>query len=177
MAYIFSTPTRRSAVAITQAIYMLVMPLIIIAIVCGVRCAVTYAVTGSLVPEKFLALYGGMYVLVEAMCGICYFGSCHFNLSKYSMSFGGGLCMWFFLATLLGLFGSENLVNLGIGVESLGIFNNLSIIGLYDIDALGTVGSGAVDYGFVPGLIVLAVIALVFYVAGALRFQKKDLPL
>ncbi len=51
------------------------------------------------------------------------------------------------------------------------------MIGFYDIDALATVGTGAVDYSFVWKLIVLAVIAIVCYTVGSVRFQKKDLPL
>ncbi|MCD7844947.1 MAG: hypothetical protein LUG57_03670 [Oscillospiraceae bacterium] len=69
------------------------------------------------------------------------------------------------------------MVNVGMGVEELGMFNRLSLVGLFDIDALGTVGSGAVDYAFVPKLIALAVVAVICYIAGAVRFQKKDLPL
>ena len=75
------------------------------------------------------------------------------------------------------MFGSDSMVSMGMGVEELGMFNRVPIIGLFDIDALGTVGSGAVDYAFVPKLIALAAIAAVCYVVGAVRFQKKDLPL
>ena len=39
------------------------------------------------------------------------------------------------------------------------------------------VRSGAVDYAFVWKFGVLAAVAVVCYVAGAIRFQKKDLPL
>lgn len=40
--------------------------------------------------------------------------------------------------------------------------------------AIETIGTGEVNTAFVWKL---AVIAIVFYTAGALRFQKKDLPL
>lgn len=177
MAYILSTPTKRSAVAITQAIYLVVIPFLMVG--CGflVKLAATQALTGEVDVAKFAALYGGLYVLTEAMAGICYLASCLFNLSKNALALGGGLNVWFFLCSLLGMFGSESMVSMGIGVEMLGQFNNLTIVGLFDIEALGTVGSEAVDYAFVPKLVALAAIAVVCYVVGMIRFQKKDLPL
>lgn len=69
-------------------------------------------------------LYTGMYVLVEAVSGICYFGSYFFNRSRSSMAFGGGITVWFFLASLLGMFGSSDLVDMGMGVKELGSLTN-----------------------------------------------------
>ncbi len=177
MAYILSTPTKRSAVAITQMIYMIVVPLVMIGIVCAVRIIAVSAFIGEADIPQTLALYGGMYLLTEAMASICYFSSCFFNLSKYSLALGGGLNVWFFLASLLGMFGSDNMVKMGIGVEALNNFNKLTLIGLFDIDSLSTVGSGDVSFDFVWKLCILAGIAIVCYTAGAVRFQKKDLPL
>ncbi len=177
MAYILSTPTKRSAVAITQAIYLVVIPFIMVG--CGflVKLAASQAFAGEVDVAKYAALYGGLYVLTEAMAGICYLASCLFNLSKNALALGGGLNVWFFLCSLLGMFGSESMVSMGMGVEMLGRFNNLTIVGLFDIEALGTVGSEAVDYAFAPKLAALAAIAVVCYAVGMIRFQKKDLPL
>ncbi len=177
MAYILSTPTKRSAVVITQLIYMIVTPLIMVG--CGfiTRLVATQAFAGEVDVAKYAALYGGIYLLAEAMASICYLASCVFNLSKNALALGGGLNVWFFLCSLLGMFGSETMVSMGMGAEMLGVFNNLTIVGLFDVEALGTVGSEAVDYAFVPKLIALVVIAIVCYAIGAVRFQKKDLPL
>ncbi len=177
MAYILSTPTKRSAVVITQAVYMVVVPFIMICFGFVTKLAASQLIIGETDVAKYAALYGGLYLLTEAMASICYLASCIFNLSKYALALGGGLNVWFFLCSLLGMFGSEDMVNMGMGVEELGSFNKISLIGLFDIDALGTVGSGAVDDSFVPKLIILAVIAVVCYAAGAIRFQKRDLPL
>ncbi len=177
MAYVLSTPTKRSAVVITQLIYMIITPLIMVG--CGfiTRIVATQAFAGEVDVAKYAALYGGIYLLAEAMASICYMASCVFNLSKNALALGGGLNVWFFLCSLLGMFGSETMVSMGMGAEMLGVFNNLTIVGLFDVEALGTVGSGAVDYTFVPKLIALVVIAIVCYAVGAVRFQKKDLPL
>ncbi len=177
MAYILSTPTKRSAVVITQAIYMVVFPLIMVGCALVTKLIAANAFIGEVTVAKYAALYGGLYLLTEAMAGVCYLASCLFNLSKYAMALGGGLNVWFFLCSLLGMFGSEDMVSVGMGVEELGMFNRLSLVGLFDINALGTIGSGAVDYAFVPKLIALAVVAIACYVVGAIRFQKKDLPL
>lgn len=115
--------------------------------------------------------------MVEAMAAICFMGSCIFNRSRTSLAFGGGISVWFFIASLLGMFGSDMMVDMGMGVEALGFFNKVTLVGLYDIDALATVGTSAVDYSFVWKLVVLAVIAVVCYAVGSLKFQKKDLPL
>ncbi len=177
MAYILSTPTKRSAVVITQAVYMIITPLIMVGCAYVTKLIACNVIIGEVEAVKYAALYGGLYILTEAMAGVCYLASCIFNLSKYALALGGGLNIWFFICSLLGMFGSENMVNVGMGVEELGTFNKLSLIGLFDIDALGTVGSGAVDNSFVPKLIILAAVAVVCYVVGAIRFQKKDLPL
>ncbi len=177
MAYILSTPTKRSAVVITQAIYMIFTPLIMVGCAFVTKLIACNVFMGEVDVAKYAALYGGLYILTEAMASICYLASCLFNLSKYALALGGGLNVWFFLCSLLGMFGSEDMVDVGMGVEELGMFNNLSLVGLFDIESLGTVGSGDVVYDFVPKLIALAVIAVVCYLAGAIRFQKKDLPL
>lgn len=55
--------------------------------------------------------------------------------------------------------------------------NKLTLIGLYDIDSIATVGTESLDTAFIWKLVILAIIAVVCYIAGAVRFQKKDLPL
>lgn len=177
LAYVLSTPTKRSAVVITQGLFMVLAPLLLLTIVCVQRIATTYLFFDEVNIPKIVSLYIGMYVLVEAVAGICYLGSCWFNRSKHALAFGGGLTVWFFLASLLGMFGSENLVDMGVGVEALGRFNYMTLVGLYDIDAISTVGTDAVDYGFVWKLSVLVLIAIACYVTGAIKFNKKDLPL
>ena len=177
MAYILSTPTRRSAVALTQATYLVLAPLLLMIIVCVARCVSTKLFFDEVDVPRIAMMYLGMYLVTEAAAGICYFFSCHFNQSSKALAIGGGITVWFFLASLLGMFGSEDLVNMGIGVEILNIFNKLTIISLFDANAVQTIGTANVDMGFVPGMIILAVIAIICYTAGAIKFCKKDLPL
>lgn len=177
MAYILSTPTRRLAVANTQALFMIFAPLVLLAIACLVRCGSTMLLFGEVNVPMTVMLFLGMYLVTEAAAGICFFASCVFDQSSKALAIGGGITLWFFLASLLGMFGSEDLVNMGIGADVLGIFNKLTIISLFDAGAVQTIGSSSVDTGFIPGMIILAVVAIVFYAAGIRRFCKKDLPL
>lgn len=177
MAYVLATPTKRSAVANTQAVFLIISPLIICTIGCIARCIASNAFTGEANIKMNIALYFGMYILSEALGGICYMGSCLFNQSRKAIAFGGGIAVWFFLASLLGMFGEKDMVNMGMGVEELGIFNKLTLVGLYDIQSLSTVGTGDVDYTFVWKLCILAGISIITYGIGKIYFQKKDLPL
>ncbi|MCD8328220.1 MAG: ABC transporter permease [Ruminococcus sp.] len=177
MAYVLSTPTKRSAVAKTQMLFMIFVPFIIILLVCISRLISTQAFFGEVDVASTIALFAGMYILSEAVSAICYMGSCIFNRSRSSMAFGGGLSVWFFLASLLGMFGSDMMVDMGMGVKELGYFNRLTLVGLYDIDSLSTVGSSSVDYAFVWKLLILVGVAIVCYAVGAVRFKKRDLPL
>lgn len=177
MAYVLATPTKRSAVANTQAVFLIISPLIICTIGCIARCIASNAFTGEANIKMNIALYFGMYILSEALGGICYMGSCLFNQSRKAIAFGGGIAVWFFLASLLSMFGEKDMVNMGMGVEELGIFNKLTLVGLYDIQSLSTVGTGDVDYTFVWKLCILAGISIITYGIGKIYFQKKDLPL
>lgn len=177
MAYVLATPTKRSAVVNTQAVFLIVVPFIMCAIVCGVRCIVWNKLTGDVNIPMNMALYFGMYLLVEAVGGICYMGSCIFNQSRKATAFGGGIAVWFFLASLLGMFGTTDMVDMGIGLQELDIFNKLTIVGLYDINALSSVGTDNLDTAFIWKLCVLAGIAIITYAIGNFSFRKKDLPL
>ncbi len=177
MAYVLSTPTKRSAVVITQAVYMVVVPLVITAVICCVKLICNTAFLGNTNGAVTVVLFVGMYLLIEAMCGICYLGSCLFNRSSRAMAFGGGLVVLFFIASLIGMFGSENLVSVGMGVEALNGFNYISLMTLFDIDTIATIGTDALDLAFLWKMAILLVIAIATYVIGAIRFTKKDLPL
>ena len=177
MAYVLSTPTKRSAVTTTQTIFMVVTPFLMTAVTCIVRLIASHAFLDTYNTKEIIVLYLGMYILVEAVAGICYLGSCIFNQSSKAMAFGGGLTVWFFIASILGLFGNEDMVKMGFGADALNIFNKMTLVGLYDVNSISTIGSGDVDYTFVWKLVILAVIAAVCYIAGSTVFKKKDLPL
>lgn len=177
MAYVLATPTKRSAVANTQALFLILSPLLICAVVCAERIILSFFLTGRGDVVLNLALYGGMYILIEAIGGICYMGSCLFNQSRRAMAFGGGVAVWCFIASLIGMYGSKDMVDMGAGVAELDIFNKLTLIGLYDIKAISSIVTDSVDYSFVWKLCALAAVAIAAYWIGKRTFEKKDLPL
>lgn len=177
MAYFLSVPNHRSAVAFTQLVYMVFTPLVVMVIACALRIATTGYLFGEVHVDRVLCLYFGMYLLVQAIAGISFFCSCHFNENRKSIAIGGGFAVWCFLASLLGMFGSEELIRMGLGVEALGVFNKMTLVSLFDITAIQSIGTDAPDTSFLPKLFLLFVIAVVFYGLGLLRFKTKDLSL
>ncbi len=177
MAYLLSAPNERRTIAHTQILYLLLAPALTTAIGCAVRIGSTRVLFGEVVTKQLLVMYVGLYILVEAVSGICFLCSCIFNESSKSLAFGGGFAIWCFLASLLGIFGSQDLLDMGMGVEPLAVFNKLTLVGLYDLDALKTVGTNVVDMSFVPKLAALALISICAYTLGVQIFRRKDLPL
>ncbi|MDD7430263.1 MAG: hypothetical protein PUK38_00035 [Coriobacteriaceae bacterium] len=81
MGFILSTPTKRSAVAFTQALFMLVVPAVLIAIVCALKIAVMTRLGSDVNVQALVITYAGWYLLVEAVAALCYFGGCFFDTS------------------------------------------------------------------------------------------------
>ena len=125
----------------------------------------------SLTYTDLLLLNLGAFIVMFAMSGISFLASCWFNRSKYSMSIGGGLNMFFLVSTMLGLFGSKVLPSV-IRVESLNFFNYCSVISLFDVISIldGTLA-------YLWKFVILIAIGLGCYIIGGIKFKKKDLPL
>lgn len=79
--------------------------------------------------------------------------------------------MFFLVATMLGLFGSEILPSI-VRIDTLNYFNYVSIITLFDTTSI-------IDGGlsFLWKFAILLVIGFVGYFVGSKKFEKKDLPL
>lgn len=134
MAYVPSTPTKRSAVT----------PLIMLVVTCGVRLIASIIFLDSYNVKEIIVLYLGMCILVETVAGIFYPGSCIFKQSSKAMAFGGGLTVWFLIAAILGLFVNKDMVKMSFGADSLNIFNKLTLVGLFDVNSISIIGSGDV---------------------------------
>jgi ABC-2 type transport system permease protein len=164
MAYILSTPIKRSKVAITQIAYLLGSLFIMFALTAIAHIIANYAGLGSITAndvEKILLLNLGLFVLNLALSGICFLASCIFNLSKYVIAVGGGLVGAFTLFSMMGMFG-----------ETFKWMKYLTLSTLYDINS---VLRGSTD--FIWKFIVLAVIGVTTYIIGSVAFTKRDLPL
>lgn len=173
MAYILSTGTKRKQVTFTQAVYLIssLFAMFVFTTLTSLICFAIVNVNTGLTYAKLLLINLGAFLVMFAMSGISFLTSCIFNRSKNSMALGGGLNMFFLVATMLGLFGSPVLPSI-IRMKALNAFNYVSIISLFDVVSVleGT-------FTFIWKLAILAVIGVVCYIVGSIRFQNKDLPL
>ena len=109
MAYILSTPIKRSKVAVTQTAFLVGSLVIMYAITAITHIIANYIGIGGITANdlgKILLLNLGMIVLDLAISGICFLSSCVFNLSKYVIAVGGGLVGTFTLLNMMGMFGN-----------------------------------------------------------------------
>jgi ABC-2 type transport system permease protein len=173
MAYILSTSTKRRTVTFTQGAYLTgsLLLMFIFTTITSLICLNSVDVTTTLTNKKLLLLNLGAFLVMFAMSGICFLASCWFDRSKHAMAIGGGLSMFFLVATMLGLFGSPILPSI-IRMNALNNFNYVSIITLFD-----TISILNGEKAYIWKFIILAVVGLVCYIIGSVRFRKKDLPL
>lgn len=181
MAYVLSTPTRRSKVAMTQMVFSVLTIVLMFAITTIAHIAVNTnsplslelagsgagitGLTGDLTTEMIVKVNLSAMVVCLAMSGVCYMFSAIFNQSKYSLGFSGTFVGVSVLANMMAMFGS-------LGVDALENFKYVSICTLYDYQSILTGG----DDWIVKGAVALA-IAVVSYLVGSVWFCKKDLPL
>lgn len=173
MAYVLSTSTKRSTVVFTQAVYLIGSLLAMFSLTTATGCVCLSIITEEveLTYSKLILLNVGAFLVLLALSGLCFFTSCVFDRSKRSMAIGGGLSIFALVAAMLGLFGSPVIPSV-VRLDALNNFNYTTIISLFDVISIID-GTNV----FVWKFAILAVLGIIGYVAGALRFTKKDLPL
>ena len=103
MAYLLSTPIKRSTVVRTQAVYLissLFVMFLLMTIVGGISINVFQSGLDVEMTD-FLTLNLGLFLLMIVTSGISFMFSCIFNLSKNSLAFGAGIPLLFFLFQLM----------------------------------------------------------------------------
>lgn len=173
MAFVLSTPTKRRKVTITQMSY-LISALLVMYILMTLTSIISLSIVKDAIKITYMQLLKlnlSAFITMLAISGICFLSSCWFNRSKYAMSIGGGLTMFFLVATILGLFGSP-VIPSAIRIEAMRYFNYVSIITLFDTNSIieGT-------NNYLWKLLILLFIGLITYIIGIKRFNEKDLPL
>ena len=174
MAYILSTPTKRSKVTITQMIYLILGVLLMYVCICTTSIVCMEIIKDSEITitiEEMIKFNIGAFFVMFAVSGICYLSSAIFNREKNSISVGGGLTMFFLVCSILGLFG-EKVIPSAIRIEAMNYFNYASIISFFNVNSML---NGTNDY--MVGLAILFAIGIVTYIIGIIKFDKKDLPL
>lgn len=173
MAYVLSTSTKRITVVFTQAVYLVGSLLAMFMLTTATGCVCLSIITEEvgLTYSNLLLLNLGAFLVLLALSGLCFCTSCVFDRSKRSMAIGGGLSIFALVAAMLGLFGSPVIPSV-VRLDALNNFNYTTIISLFDVISIID-GTNA----FIWKFIILAALGIIGYIAGALRFTKKDLPL
>ncbi len=194
MAYILSTPTNRKTVLRTQYLF-LVMSIFAMYIVIFASAyaseGVSFAIqasknpgnTGTWNPITTPLFCLGSFFSIFALGGIAFGASAFFNKSTNSLIVGGGACIVSFLCCILGLFGNQVFVAVGIGVKAMSFFDYLSIFTLVDNTSMSAFSKAMfgmdvqISYAWIWKIGIMATIGLAFAYAGSKVFVKKDLPL
>ena len=180
LAFTLSTPTRRISFVFTEAVYLLFTEVVmgasllvasILTQIIGVACGGTDLTTS--LPIKDICYYAlGNFLITCAVSGICFLASCYFNKSNRAIASGGGLTIFFFICSILGLFGTQAMPGT-VRIQAMNYFNYFTIDSLFD--AMAVMNGEWMTYGL--KLMCLVLITLVTYGLGMVKFTKKDLPL
>ncbi len=172
MAFVLSTPTKRSTVVITQSTYLIVSlaGMFILTFLVDIIASVSIGLEVNYL--QVFELNFGLFLLLFAISGICFFFASYFNLAKFSYAASGGLLILFYINRIIGMFGDPDFVQAGMGIAGLKVFDYMTIITLLNTNSIfdGTLS-------FTWQFAILFVIGVVMYVAGSEIFKRKDLPL
>lgn len=174
MAYVLSTPTKRSKVSATQMLYLVsaIFTMVLCIAITSITCVnIVKSNEFTISVEEVLKFNIGVFCILFAISGICYFASAYFNRTKNSLSVGGGITMFFLVCAILGLFG-EKVIPSAIRIEAMNKFNYCTIISLFNVNSIL---SGTTEY--IKGFVILLVIGVLGFILGRIKFNKKDLPL
>ncbi|MDG4984800.1 ABC transporter permease subunit [Lactococcus lactis] len=162
MAYLLSTPTKRTTVVRTQALFMITSLIFMFAVVTGVGILSIHQFQSGVDIDmtKYYELIFGLFLLMFATSGISFFASSLFNLSKNSLLLGAGLPVAFFLLHLMSTMSSS--------LEGLKYF---SLNTLFDTSSVLKGDDILLNFS------ILAIIGIILYLASLFVFKKKDLPL
>lgn len=173
MAYVLSTSTKRRTVVFTQSIYLIgsLLSMFILTTITGCICLAIVPEEVGLTYSNLILLNVGAFLVLFALSGLCFLTSCFFDRSKRSMAIGGGLSIFALVAAMLGLFGSPAIPSV-VRLNALNNFNYTTIISLFDVISI-IEGTNT----FIWKFIILAMLGVLGYIFGNIKFTKKDLPL
>lgn len=160
MAYLLATPNTRAKIVTTQGLYLAFSISLLLALTAAVGIAFSETMfPGEMDISAFIKLNLVTIMLTLAISSICFFFSCIFNESKYSLAFGGGIPILFFIINMLKNIGGNN--------EWL---KYLTLYTLFDANAIVTG-----EQELIAVCLPLAAITIVLYSLGVLVFSRRNL--
>lgn len=160
MAVLTAAPIKRRTIVCTQLAVLLSGVCILVAYATGLELVVAQSqFPGELVVADLLRLNAGLLFLHLFIAGICFFCSCLFSETKYSIAFGAGVPALMYVLQMLSNVGEQG--------EFAKYFTFFT---LFDAS-----GIAANEPGAFTGAAVLLAGAVVLYVLGSVIFCKKDL--
>lgn len=161
MAYLLAAPVPRLKIVLTQMCVLVtgVFLMLSIATVLGITTCHAYF-PGELDTGKFLLLNLGALALHICISGICFFASCLFSETRYSLAAGAGIPALCYIIQMIANAG-DKLENAKYATFFT-LFNPNSII--------------AGESSAHMGLLVLIVAGVVLYTLACVVFTRKDIP-
>lgn len=162
LACILATPNSRKKIIVTQIVAIVVSVFLLIGITAFIGyISATVMFPGELDIKKYLLLNASIFLLHLTISAIAFVAACHFNEEKNYFLVGAGLPIAFYLIQMLS--------NMGDNLE------NLKYITLYTLFPAQRIVSGEGD--IILSNLGLLLLTVLFYILGAQRFIKKDLPI
>lgn len=163
-SYVMSAPLKRRTVYVTQGAFLIVSVVVMYTLF-FITGLVAFAIWGQFMDiSTFFLLNFGSLLLNMVISGIAYFASCCFNSAGAATSIGTGLPLAFFLLYVVSTFFGSNKI--------LGYCKYLTINSLYNPSDIIACNSDMVWQ-----FLLMFAMAAVLFIAGAIVFKKKDLPL
>lgn len=160
MVTLLSAPVKRGTVAFTQMKVLATGVFLLLIYVTALEVGATAAqYPGQLDVSALLLMNLGLLCLHLFIAGVCFFFSCLFNDTKYSLGFGAGITGFMYILQMLANTGSKARV-----------LRYFTFFTLYNPDKLMLFDKTAI-----LGIALLFTGAVVLFIAAILVFSKKDL--
>lgn len=180
LAFTFSTPVTRKQFVVTEGSFLILSELAMGSLLVlgslaarGIGILMGSPDLSSSLSLSSIGYYAlGNFMVTLAMSAISFLASCYFNKSGRSIGVSGGFVVLSFLATILGLFGSEVMPST-MRIDAMGFFNYITPISLFDALAVMD-GEMGIYWIKLSGLLL---ISLLGYIGADIYFERKDLPL
>ena len=160
MAYLLATPNSRIKIIATQAFYLIFSVTLLLALNTAAGIGLSEIMfPGDLDLANFIRLNLVTILMTLAISSICFFFSCLFNEAKYSLAFGAGIPLIFFIINMLrNIEGSPEWLKY------------LTLYSLFDASAIVTG-----EHPVTLAILNFAAMAIILYSAGILIFSRRNL--